>query len=100
MITERPTIKPTIVRLPLSVSSVKTAPAGDGVCRAVIRVEQQEDVRVDGGVGHDGHPDDGFHDSAPRLMTPNDVLNVRCQLMSTSQDTNHDLSILMNSSTM
>ena len=75
MITERPTI----VRLPLSVSSVKTAPAGDGVCRAVIRVEQQEDVRVDGGVGHDGHPDDGFHDSAPRLMTPNYVC-LKCQM--------------------
>ena len=68
-----------IVRLPLSVSSVQTAPAGDGVCCTVIRVEQQEDVGVDGGVGDDGHSDDGFQDSTPRLMTPtyNDVKNVK-----------------------
>ena len=67
MITGRPANQPS--RLPLSVSSVQTAPTGDGVGSTVIRVKQQEDVRVDGGVGYDGHPDDGFQDSTPRLMT-------------------------------
>ena len=56
--------------LPLSVSSVQTASSCDGVCCAVIGVEQEEDVGVDAGVGDDGHSDDGFHDSTPGLMTP------------------------------
>ena len=56
--------------LPLSVSPVQTAPSCDGVCRAVVGVEQQEDVGVDAGVGYDGHSDDGFQDSTPGLMTP------------------------------
>ena len=55
---------------PLSVSSVRTASTGDGVGCAVIRVEQQEDVRVNGGVGYDGHSDYGLQDSTPRLVTP------------------------------
>ena len=69
--TGRPTNQPASQPwLPLSVSSVQTAPTGDVVGGGVVRVKQQEDVGVDGGVGDDGHSDDGFQDSTPRLMTP------------------------------
>ena len=67
MITGRPT---KVSNLPLSVSSVQTAPSCDGVCCAVIGVEQEEDVRVDGGVGHDGHSYDRFEDPTPGLVAP------------------------------
>ena len=50
--------------------SGETAPGRERVSQAAVRVEEEEDVGVDGGVRHDGHSYDGLHDPAPRLVAP------------------------------
>ena len=54
----------------ISVRSVDAAVVGDVGRLAVVGVEEEEDVGVEAGVGHDGHPDKRLEYCAPGLGAP------------------------------
>ena len=54
----------------ISVRSVDAAVVGDVGRLPVVRVEEEEDVGVEAGVGHYGHPDKRLEYCAPGLGAP------------------------------